>query len=145
MITAKRIIEEYKASFTSQINKYVEIFMNPTRKDLWTCGSDIRFIADAKEKTIYVWNGNDGLHDEARKALSMFGFKFHQLPGVASKSGEVYIASRYTAGVEKSLNYVSKCLDYDWSWTKNYNINLDPVVKDYFPELLKASKSKFSR
>jgi hypothetical protein len=127
MITASYILETYKSSFTSVVTKkYVEIFSNPTPRELHDLGEEIRFTADVVTKTIYVWNANFAIHDEVNKRLG-YGDNWidkNLLVGLAVKSGSSYrfkdceILKFYRA-VDQ---YDSACeiLQQDWDWVEKY-------------------------
>uniref|UniRef100_A0A6M3JMI6 Uncharacterized protein n=1 Tax=viral metagenome TaxID=1070528 RepID=A0A6M3JMI6_9ZZZZ len=58
----KYITEKYHTAFNID-GKYIEIFVNPTSKDIRDIKSDeIRFIAISNIKKVYVWNADKLIH-----------------------------------------------------------------------------------
>ena len=105
MITAKQIIEEYEASRKIGRN-YIEIFSNPSQSELTTFkGENIRFIADASSRKVYVANADkvihyimkDMLHLKPPSNITVFIFNgvseigcSYWLEGEAAKRGQSY-------------------------------------------------------
>jgi hypothetical protein len=135
MITASQILEEYKTSFRIGSN-YIEIFSNPSKKELLSCGDEIRFTADADKKEVYVWDGNLAIHDDANKTLGYGGLWFKKpiLTGIAQKEGSTYYA--YRSDELESINlsppgseeFLTKLLSYDWDFVNRY-INIKDLLQ----------------
>ena len=73
------LADEYIGNF-EHFGNYIEIFKNPTRKEMLDAGStkslshdpsgkNVRFIIDMKNKDIYVWNPNS-YHVDAAVAIT---------------------------------------------------------------------------
>jgi len=128
VITAHQILEEYKTSFRIGSNKYIEIFSNPSQKELLSCGDEIRFTADAIKKEVYVWNANLAIHDDANKILGYgsLWFKKPILTGIAQKKGSTYYAYRsdeletMNLSPPGSQELLSEILSYDWNFVDRY-------------------------
>lgn len=137
IITACDVLEAYEMAFRGTMGHHTEMFVNPTRKELLELGDAIRFIADAQEQKIYVWNSDYAFHSLAKKQLGITDYEPHILPGIAVDKGSGFKAVESVSDLERDLNYVSKCLGFDWSWTKKYNIDLDQITEVFLPHALK--------
>lgn len=130
MITASQILEEYFTLFEK-----IPIFTNPSRADLREMGDEIRFIAVAREKTVYCWDANLAIHDPVSRFLGL-KFSTEVFWGVAEKQGSKYVvassdtahlymkqakrpASMTVASWEDS-SYALKFLGQDWTWLDKY-------------------------
>jgi hypothetical protein len=136
-ITAREILEAYETTFRGTMGHSVPLFVNPTREELEDLGDAVRFIADAKEKQIHIWNADVALHGEASRTLGITDYKPWQIPGIAVKRGSRFVAANYVDGMEHDQDYIMGCLECDWSWVKHFGIDLDPIVVEYLPGRLK--------
>ena len=67
------LLEEYLSRFDIR-GKSVEVFVNPSRKELRTLGGEfIRFIADADTKKVYAWEGYSAVHGEMARYIKVTG------------------------------------------------------------------------
>jgi hypothetical protein len=130
MITASQILEEYFTLFEK-----IPIFTNPNRADLREMGSEIRFIAVAREKTVYCWDANLAIHDPVSRFLGL-KFSTQVFWGIAEKQGSKYSVSNsdtahlYAKPLKiprsssaSSLGDVSHALEFlgqDWTWLDKY-------------------------
>ena len=105
MITARKILEEYEAA-RKMGGTYVEIFSNPSQDELsFFKGNNIRFIAVASSRKVYVADASKIIHDMMKKLLQLripsdsavFSLSKHAEPccsdwleGLARKIGGTY-------------------------------------------------------
>jgi hypothetical protein len=111
--------EEYLMRVSSLLGKSAEIFVNPSKKELRDAGEAIRFIADNKNKKLYVWNATHAFHKETWKSIK----KDNRLEidttlclGTAVKRGAIY------KGYPEYTDYQNP---KDFMWIEKYNILLD--------------------
>ena len=80
MITSNQILkisEELLTSVPSNFKKDepIDIYTNPSSSDITKLRklttNYVRFIADANNKTLYVWNGESALHSQVAKHLNL--------------------------------------------------------------------------
>lgn len=57
------IIEKYLTGF-KQYGHIVDVYVNPTKKELKEIGEKTRWIADAKSKKLYVWSAMGAVHGD---------------------------------------------------------------------------------
>ena len=128
MITARKILEEYETIVRLGSYRRADVFVNPSRKEIMSCGDEIRFTADADKKKIYVWNGEFFIHDNVNPKIG-YGEKWFNKPiltGLAKEDSPVYYA--YESQELESLdlrredkrNILIKILSSDWSWSNRY-------------------------
>jgi hypothetical protein len=141
-ITARDILEAYEMAFRGTMGHHTEVFVNPTRKELLEIGDAIRFIADAEVQKIYVWNSDYAFHSVAKKELGINKYEPHILPGIAVDKGSGFVSIESVSDQERDLDYVSRCLTFDWTWTKKYGVDLDPVIEVFFPRILKRYRGE---
>ena len=58
------LIEKWLTAY-KKWGEIVDVFMNPTKKDFREIGNKSRFIADAKNKRVYVWGVMGDMHGDA--------------------------------------------------------------------------------
>jgi hypothetical protein len=123
----KYLNEDYLANFVYNKNDLVEIFVNPTTKELRTSGATgygIRFIIDDNKKDFYIWNGGY-THDTVvkyltiRKILLPKPFPIH-IYGVADdiKNGllsdiEIYYSEFINNILKSNIDQLEK-IDFSW-------------------------------
>ena len=77
MITSKRIInisEEWIKSVTTYGDKKCEVYENPGSndvKELYQLGKLVRYIANAKSQTVFVWSAEFAIHNTIRQSLNL--------------------------------------------------------------------------
>lgn len=150
MITSKQIIkltEKWLQSVPSPFkDSNVDIYSNPSISDLIELKRQttyyVRFIADRKNKTLYVWNGDSILHSQVAVHLGLSsrinGIPDGILLGTASIEGGKLVA-RYSdelysmikdllavklevhksSYLKKRYDYL-KNLDKDFKWVSRY-------------------------
>lgn len=57
------IVEKYLTGF-KKYGHIVDVYENPTKKELREIGDKTRFIADAKNKKVYVWSAMGAVHGD---------------------------------------------------------------------------------
>jgi hypothetical protein len=132
MITARQILEEFKTSLTTDLG-YCEVLKDPSRSELKSLGNYIRFTADGKNKTLYVWAYDKGLHRNVLPALGLLNRTNMAscINGTAQNIGGTYgmIGSDSLESMASASGAVRRICDsllaLDWSWTKKYYVELD--------------------
>lgn len=119
----------------------IDIYSNPSTSDLVELRKqtiyDVRFIADGKSKTLYIWNGEAILHSQAAKHLGLSnriaGIPDNILLGTASISGgklvarysdNLYMMIKDLLAFKSEINknsYLRKRYDYLKNLGKNFN------------------------
>lgn len=142
MITSKQILtllEDYYGRIKSDPRFPIrasissEVFINPTQKELREIGDTIRFLADANQERVYVWD-SDILHRQAE--MGLFGHQATKpgiLLGVAKRNG-----SKYEMTGSDQLIYqrkITTIFEYDWTWADRY-IVITPRLDRYRQENL---------
>ena len=130
-------LEEWKDTYKFG-HKTVEVFVNPTKRELMDLGNIMRFFADNRTKKLYVWNGNT-LHVNMMKKLNLMNGKdFYSIKGLnlmggsAIKKDGKYILQAvdniYVQGSKAIIKFLSK----DWSWVEKYGIKVknSPGIKE---------------
>ena len=77
MITSKHILEVFSKTL-DVIGGSADVFVNPTSSDYAEIYKEskyhwIKFFADNKAKTVYVWNADKGIHREIAYKLNLVG------------------------------------------------------------------------
>jgi hypothetical protein len=140
MIRARDISEAYEASLQTP-RGYCEIFVNPERSELQQISSKyIRFIADDVKKNIYVWDANLAIHTDIIKKVPVSFRDDGVFYGQTKREGAKYVfMQELTPEDIKSVflyqpqdsGYWKDVLGRDWTWTRNYNIDLDTTLNLY--------------
>lgn len=121
----KQYLREKFAEGFNHWSGYVEIFVNPSRKEMnealkqGSTGKTVRFIADGKTKKLYVWS-IDVLHALAWKELG-----FTTGGGYAMGNNLAGIAERHVPGPRWIMTEATSLVNkkkYDWSWAKQIEI-----------------------
>lgn len=125
-----QLLEKYLTAF----NKYghtLEIFENPSKKEMRGWETRFRFIADAKRKKIYMWPATGAIHSDAwthiKKVLndSRPLYKSSTLVPAVFDGGYVYIF-----GAKGIPHSIAQQWDYeDWSFVKKY-LPLDKLAME---------------
>lgn len=151
MITSKQILdifEQWVSSLSSNFKDEVsvDIFVNPTSFDIIdlrrVTTHYVRFIADSKDKKLYIWNGEAALHAQVAKHLGILP-RIESIPdktliGVADIKGGKLVA-RYSDYLFQMLqdlklhkaeissnSYLRRKLDYfktfeaEFKWVNSY-------------------------
>lgn len=119
-------------------SKYVEIFVNPSKRELKDIAvtSDwdyryknlkfVRFFADFSKK-IFAWNPNT-MHGYVAKTLKIDYFSYDVIAGVAKKTGGNW--EMYDTDQAIQPEHAKK----DWSWADKY-INVTKYIKKEWPTI----------
>jgi hypothetical protein len=127
MSKARQIIEAWEFTIRSKTvaNEDCEVFSNPSKKELREIGEQIRFLIDADEKVIYVWNFSLAFHrdvaGELRKKLRGRNLLF----GRGAKTGSGYVSDDIDTAI--SLEFLQK---QNWTWTQKYSIDVTPGIEN---------------
>jgi hypothetical protein len=123
MNKAQEVLEKLEKSFAFQGN-YVEVFVNPDSREFRDAimGSDygeIRFLADAKKKKVYIWSAEKALHLFVAKQLNISTYAPHILAGEASAFApgrKPYMTGSFALGGPDR----EKILKNNWTWLEKY-------------------------
>lgn len=128
--------EKYIGRVKTKYSKSSEIFVNPSFKEMREVGPEIRFIADSRDKKLYVWNIYSVLHFDAwlyikptedDNSLAMKGTIFE---GEAQQSGGSFtVINSNILNTWYDTKMVRK-LQQKFKWVNKY-INID-VYFDYW-------------
>ena len=136
MITSKHILEVFSKT-VDVIGGYTDVFENPSSSDYAEIYKEskyhwIKFFADNKTKTVYVWNADKGIHREIVTKLNLASRMKDDdiLAGDAMLSGGKATmkdsdmltslfdgAKRSNRDSEASLK---KLLAINWNWVERY-------------------------
>lgn len=132
------LIEEFVKGVKHD-DDYFEIFSNPTFNEIKKIESFpyFRFIADDKNKKVYVFNSNL-LHSYAAKNLNIFTYyiptdEYLFGEGVASVKSKKIIGDRMfflEAAIHDKLPIAKKVLKKDWSWVNKY-VDINKIMREY--------------
>jgi len=157
MRTAKEILLLLESYLTSFRNKgvAVEVYINPTEKELRKLGYDIRFTAISDTKEIYCWSAHGEFHKRTKALLNIKcpgqevagHWCKNMLEGVAEKQGTRYVMTRSEcfdrlfsafksdAGeLNDEREALQKILITDWRWVEQY-IEVGGYLKVYKKKL----------
>ena len=151
MITSKQIInltEKYLKG-KQYYGNFVDILENPSSREVIDLFGkkvpeflkDIRFIADAETKKVYVWNSELATHNMVQGDI---GYpNVNDRPNIILGTGKVsggkptiteWDYSRYVAS-KKNLDFLEKLFTYKWGW-------LDACIGN-MSEFLVSEKEKY--
>jgi hypothetical protein len=128
----KYINEEYLMRLTTVYGKNsYEVFINPSAKEmreLDTTSLGVRFLADSRDKTVYVWDADKAIHYEAwefikPKDIMKFGNLVEQLvllPGNAEKVKGKYAMTRSDRINDRFLYQKMKAFKKKFKWVNKY-------------------------
>lgn len=120
------LLEKFLDGYKVPGNHVAEVYVNPTRRELE--GIDFfdepsaRFIADSKNKQIYVWDAGIAIH---RLMWDKFKPDNRQLyKDDTLLTGEYNIKTKeldtYYAAAYNSRQIIQSFLDQDWKWADKY-------------------------
>lgn len=121
----KKFIEEEYLGFTIEWNDKetdVEVFKNPSKKEIKECGTEIRFIVDFKKKNLFVWDGGILIHKEVAK------FLYNEGELSSSSMDRMSFWKWYYAGIAKlAMGKLRFFRHSDWLENKEFyeDINID--------------------
>lgn len=138
----KSLLEEWLKSF-SLSRGLIDVYKNPSKSDyseIYQSFIDdvrlpskivmIRFIADAKTKSVYVWNGQKAIHAEVARSVGLID-RMESDPTILSGIG-VLVSGKAEMQQADSLesidkyssqfdiNYYNGVVSRDWSWVNRY-------------------------
>jgi hypothetical protein len=138
MITSRQInnlLEDYVTG-KKFFGYYAELFVNPSQSEIskiikaskeYTDIRELRFIADARLRKVYIWNSYLVLHSSIKRELGYPSDNCSYLfEGTASiKSGKpVVIGWDYYYDMDfmkvPKMNMFIDLLNYKWNWLDNY-------------------------
>ena len=153
MITSKQIIsisEDYLDSVNSG-GRNIQIFVNPTPDDYKELNAKkVRFIADAKNKKIYVWNAYFAIHNaiaykiglEPRMEVDLFSgesdYYSNKLYMKESSRVRNYVKNRNDSSKEQK--YLTNFFSQNWSWLDKYVDGAVQYVNDNKQKFEKMNK-----
>jgi hypothetical protein len=119
----------------------VEVYLNPTEKEMKSLGYDIRFTAIAGTREIYCWSAHGEFHRQTKEFLGIDcpGHEAaghwcdNMLEGIAQKQGKRYVMTRsecfdrllvgfhHEEGEpNEEVEALRTILRYDWKWVNRY-------------------------
>lgn len=134
-----QIVEKYLTAYKNQYSgDILEVWVNPTKKELRDLADTYRFIADSKNKKIYFadgWVGNhvplwEAVIKETKQGGSRVPYKGHLMCGELYQSKDIRLDSIDLYSYGDYLEWA----DLDWSWTKPWLRNIDKAVEKYKKE-----------
>jgi len=122
--------------------EYYEIFTNPTKKEFKEISQDypmIRFMANKKNKRVYIFKVRGYIHNQAWDELKKQGIekggdywgeakKGNLLGGYCELKGSKWIILTSDT-LESSPKTYSKVIKGDWSWVNKYILVTDYIEK----------------
>lgn len=114
----KHLKEEYLTRVKSMIARSTEVFVNPSKKELMEIGQVIRFIADDKNKKVYVWDAVKAFHKQTWRQIkddSRSEIDPTLLLGTATRSGIIYKGYPQYTEYQDPKNF---------KWIRKYHISL---------------------
>jgi hypothetical protein len=156
MITSKQIInltEKYLKG-KQYYGNFVDILENPSNREVVDLFGkkvpeflkDIRFIADAETKKVYVWNSELATHNMVQNDV---GYpNVNDKPNIILGTGKVsggkptiteWDFSRYFAS-KKNLDFLGKIFSYKWDWLSVYVNNMKEFLSTEEEKYLKLVK-----
>jgi hypothetical protein len=136
--------EEYVGriiKFTGKESEF-EVFKNPSKREMAECG-DVRFIADLKNKNLYISNAYNCIHNDILRAIGKnedenffkdvckHNFWEHCFAGFGTYDNGKYELTHHAEGC---YSYISPALDklksYDDSWLKQW-FNVKNPIKNF--------------
>jgi len=130
---SKHLTEEWAKSFKIR-GKFMEVFTNPTKREFNDARDQsgdkaVRWAADNKTKTLYVWS-SDGLHqDVLNRVFGSFRYPSHILTGIAVQKGGKWVVEGDGVPMLKLYKDVETLKKTNWSWIEKW-INIDEVYAE---------------
>lgn len=163
MITSSQIIKISEDYLLRERN--LEVFVNPTRSELSTIANtskalynQIRFIADAKDQKLYVWDAYLEIHYYVRRLIKLNPTVI-QTPSIINGTANVtngrtsiinwtddydellYNISNNNSKSKESKVFLNKLLnEYRWNWLSNYVSNGTAFINWKKQEMLQGYK-----
>jgi len=131
----KYLQEKYLGSFTPSFSKkYIEYFVNPTKKELRDAANAstdkaVRFAADNKTKKVYAW-ASDGTHQEVLDQIyGDFDYPSHVLTGIVKMKGGKWTVPPEGVPMLELYSNIKKLKSIDWSWLEKW-FNIDEIYAE---------------
>lgn len=181
MITSKRILdllESYRLSKKVN-NQLLTVYENPTQSEMKKAGylsvdddgeehplskqfqGDVRYIADARDKKVYVWGAWDSIHDDVRRLLKfpdqsqtfktpylIEGVAKVTVSGVATNDMQqsdywTRVSSKNILGqdAKKFKLFFNTVFSYDWLWLDKHIKNSNRDILQMKQKYLELSNS----
>ena len=122
---SKKLIEHGK-------EKYIEIWVNPTKAKTKKIAKDVRFIADSDSEKVYVWDAYIATHDfvwnkmlkkelhDNRKYTLRKGYKEETLLFAGAKNGDFEDPDEWASFTHEDLDEVFYGSGDYWLWLEKY-------------------------
>ena len=156
MITSKQVIDitEKTLKWKQYYGEKVEILENPSSSEVLALFDiktpdflrEIRLIADADTKKVYVWNAELATHNMVQSDIGYpnLNNKPNLILGMGKLSGGKSLItewdySRFYAS-KSNLDFLGKLFSYNWSWLSSYISNISSFLateKDKYQKLVK--------
>ena len=155
MITSKQILklaEDYEDR-KNIYGKDVLIFKNPTSSDIKEIKSqhfttEVRFIADAKSRLVYVWDANLAIHAPILKALkypegsignspylleSLANIVGTKLELTSSQADDMFYFPSFWVNKRNPISQklLTQLLEYNWTFADRYISNFSSYVDKF--------------
>jgi len=119
--------------------KYTEVFVNPSKSEMFELGGIVRFTALDNKKKVYVWKAILSLHYDIERAipgLNAMSWKTEDyiFAGEAGRQDNyftVYNSDQIRNLIRNNIELARKILKKDWSWLKKYYIDPTDWLKKY--------------
>lgn len=148
----KQLVEEFKTgvkvkNFHSEPEEYVEVFVNPTPKELKAIGGGYRWLLDLKKKKVFAFT-DKVMHASMFEPLGYNNnsgsrnIHFHDpnfLGGITNSDGKTTIDSIFISPVKTSV----AVLKNDWSFAYKYIPGLKPWLEKNKKPALKELERRF--
>jgi hypothetical protein len=133
MITSKQIIEAYFGYVKPEWSEYPKpIFINPSSSDIKELKGHVKFVADAKERAVFVWTVNGPLHNEVISQLNLTSpVEKHILLGYANQKGYyflIFFEELMTSYDSRDLR--NRLRQHDWTWMERYHFDMKQFDSD---------------
>ena len=124
------LLERWLTAF-KKYGHTLEIFENPSKKEMVGIGKDQRFILDAKRKKCYIWSATGAIHSDAwvhiKKELNDARHVYKSgdlLTGVSDGSGmHIYAIAGLSQKVRQDLK------NENWDFARRFYPDLDKLLK----------------
>jgi len=144
----KRYLSEsfFKSFKDTQFGSYVEIFKNPDRQEMREVLDSqfqvVRFIADSKTKSLYVFTSDVVMHPQVWPVISGKKDIYKNpslIPGTAEYDGSTFLV--LADDIERlNNNQIKGILKKDWKWLEKYKLDVYsvfiPELKEYYDEVI---------
>jgi hypothetical protein len=129
-LVAGEIQMSSEPALVSANGKSLQVYTNPSFSELSEIGSLVRFTADSRSKTVYVWDFNSGHHADVSIGLKLDDpfnsfdfFKGHaerNAVGSYEMVGSDFLQSFFGKLTERDKSFLYNLLKQKWDWVTNY-------------------------